>query len=524
MSIDTTLAWVVAFLVVTVAVSAAARRVGWSAPLALVVIGVAVSYVPGVPRVDVEPDFVLSVLLPPLLFGAALQTSLSDVRARRESLLLLSVGLVAFTTVVVGLVTWAVVPTLTLAAAFAFGAVVAPTDAVAVSAVTRRAPLPRLLASILDGESLLNDATALVALNTAVVAIVAAFDPVRAVGEFVLAVVGGIGIGLLVAFAMGAVRRRLSVAVLDTSLSLVTPYVAFLLAHGIGASGPLAVVVAGLFLGFRAPVLQSAEARLAESLNWRTIQFLLENAVFLLIGLSLPAILRGALSSGIGLGRALFVIGVVLVVLVAARLGWSLAVTAVYRWGPARLRRRSWQWRLDLPVTVAGVRGVVTLAAVFLLPEQTPHRAFLQFLAFVVVIATLLLGLSLPWVIRRGGLPAPNLDQERMETQLLLAEARAESLQLVDRLEAGAYDDRAVERVRIDAALLGETLVGDEGVRADRAAAYAELRMLTIVEERRAVLRARGEGRYPETTVRAVLTVLDIEEAAVRATLADDAD
>lgn len=524
MSIDTTLAWVVAFLVVTVAVSAAARRVGWSAPLALVVIGVAVSYVPGVPRVDVEPDFVLSVLLPPLLFAAALQTSLSDVRARRESLLLLSVGLVAFTTVVVGLVTWAVVPTLTLAAAFAFGAVVAPTDAVAVSAVTRRAPLPRLLASILDGESLLNDATALVALNTAVVAIVAAFDPVRAVGEFVLAVVGGIGIGLLVAFAMGAVRRRLSVAVLDTSLSLVTPYVAFLLAHGIGASGPLAVVVAGLFLGFRAPVLQSAEARLAESLNWRTIQFLLENAVFLLIGLSLPAILRGALSSGIGLGRALFVIGVVLVVLVAARLGWSLAVTAVYRWGPARLRRRSWQWRLDLPVTVAGVRGVVTLAAVFLLPEQTPHRAFLQFLAFVVVIATLLLGLSLPWVIRRVALPAPNLDQERMETQLLLAEARAESLQLVDRLEAGAYDDRAVERVRIDAALLGETLVGDEGVRADRAAAYAELRMLTIVEERRAVLRARGEGRYPETTVRAVLTVLDIEEAAVRATLADDGD
>ena len=198
MSIDTTLAWVVAFLVVTVAVSAAARRVGWSAPLALVVIGVAVSYVPGVPRVDVEPDFVLSVLLPPLLFAAALQTSLSDVRARRESLLLLSVGLVAFTTVVVGLVTWAVVPTLTLAAAFAFGAVVAPTDAVAVSAVTRRAPLPRLLASILDGESLLNDATALVALNTAVVAVVAVFDPVRAVGEFVLAVVGGIGIGLLV--------------------------------------------------------------------------------------------------------------------------------------------------------------------------------------------------------------------------------------------------------------------------------------------------------------------------------------
>ncbi|SDQ31209.1 monovalent cation:H+ antiporter, CPA1 family [Curtobacterium sp. UNCCL20] len=518
MSVDETLAWLVAFLVVTVAVSAAARRVGWSAPLALVLIGVAVSYVPGVPRVDVEPDFVLSVLLPPLLFAAALQTSLADVRARREPLLLLSVGLVAFTTVVVGLATWAVVPTLTLAAALAFGAVVAPTDAVAVAAVTRRAPLPRLLASILDGESLLNDATALVALNTAVVAIVATFDPGRAVGEFVLAVVGGAGVGLLVAFVMGAVRRRLPVAVLDTSLSLVTPYVAFLLAHAIGASGPLAVVVAGLFLGFRAPVLQSAEARLAESLNWRTIQFLLENAVFLLIGLSLPAILRGALSSGIGVGRALVVIAVVVVVLVGARLAWSFAVTAVYRWGPARMRRRSWQWRINLPITIAGVRGVVTLAAVFLLPEQTPHRAFLQFLAFVVVLATLLIGLALPWVIRRVALPAPDLDQERMETQLLLAEARAESLQFVDGLDDDAYDDRVVERVRVDSALLGETLVGDDGVRSERAAAYAALRMLAIAEERRAVLRARGEGRFPETAVRAVLTILDIEEAAVRAT------
>ncbi len=141
MSVNETLAWVVAFLIVTVAVSAAARRAGGSAPVALVAIGVAVSYIPGVPPVSVEPDFVLSVLLPPLLFAAALRTSLADVRARRQSLFLLSVGLVAFTTVVVGFTTWALVPSLSLAAAFAFGAVVAPTDAVAVSAVTRRTPL-----------------------------------------------------------------------------------------------------------------------------------------------------------------------------------------------------------------------------------------------------------------------------------------------------------------------------------------------------------------------------------------------
>jgi CPA1 family monovalent cation:H+ antiporter len=521
MSVNEMLAWVVAFLIVTVAVSAAARRAGGSAPVALVAIGVAVSYVPGVPRVDVEPDFVLSVLLPPLLFAAALQTSLADVRARRQSLILLSVGLVAFTTVVVGLTAWVLVPTLSLAAAFAFGAVVAPTDAVAVSAVTRRTPLPRILGSVLEGESLLNDATALVALNTAVLAIVSTFDPARAAGEFVLAVVGGIGVGLLVAFVMGLLRRKIAAPVLDTSLSLVTPYVAFLLAHSIGASGPLAVVVTGLFLGYRSPVLQSAEARLAESLNWRTIQFLLENAVFLLIGLSLPAILRGALESGIPLGRAVLIVVVVFVTLVLARLAWSLGITAIYRWGPPAMRRRSWQWRLNLPVTVAGVRGVVTLAAVFLLPEETPHRAFLQFLAFVVVVGSLLLGLSLPWVMRRVALPPPDLAQEQMETQLLLAEARSASLRLVDTIEPDEYEDRVRERVRVDAALLGETLIGNEGRRAERTEAYAELRMRAIAEERRTVLRARMEGRYAEAAVRAVLTVLDIEEAAVSATLPD---
>lgn len=521
MSVNEMLAWVVAFLIVTVAVSAAARRAGGSAPVALVAIGVAVSYVPGVPRVDVEPDFVLSVLLPPLLFAAALQTSLADVRARRQSLILLSVGLVAFTTVVVGLTTWVLVPTLSLAAAFAFGAVVAPTDAVAVSAVTRRTPLPRILGSVLEGESLLNDATALVALNTAVLAIVSTFDPARAAGEFVLAVVGGIGIGLFVAFAMGLLRRKIAAPVLDTSLSLVTPYVAFLLAHSIGASGPLAVVVTGLFLGYRSPVVQSAEARLAESLNWRTIQFLLENAVFLLIGLSLPAILRGALESGVPLGQAVLIVVVVFVTLVVARLAWSLGITAIYRWGPPAMRRRSWQWRLNLPVTVAGVRGVVTLAAVFLLPEETPHRAFLQFLAFAVVVGSLLLGLSLPWVMRQVALPPPDLAQEQMETQLLLAEARSASLRLVDTIEPDEYEDRVRERVRVDAALLGETLIGDEGRRADRTEAYAELRMRAIAEERRAVLRARMEGRYAEAAVRAVLTVLDIEEAAVSATLPD---
>jgi len=517
MDLTSALAWIVAFLIVTVTVTGLSRRVGWSAPVALIAIGAGVSFVPWVPRVDVQPDFVLSVLLPPLLFAAALRMSFIDVRARRDSILLLSVGLVGFTVITVGLVTWLVVPTLSLAAAFAFGAVVAPTDAVAVTAVTRRTKLPRLLTTLLDGESLLNDATALVALNASIAAIVAVFNPFNAAADFVVAVICAVGVGLVGGTAIAEVRRRLSAPVLDTCLSLVTPFVIFLTAQAIGGSGPLAVVVAGLLLGYRAPAIQSAEARIAESLNWRTIQFILENAVFLLIGLSLPSILAGALSSGISLPRAFLIIAAVLATLFGGRAAWSLFITAIFRWGPPVLRRRQWTWRTNVPVTLAGIRGVVTLAAVFLLPESTPHRGFLQFLAFVVVVVSLLQALALPWAIRLIALPAPNLAQERMEVQLLTAEAQNEGLRHLESLaDLGNAEERVFVRLRANASFL-DTAGDDPESTTTRSNEYARLRMLMIAVERRTTLAARAEGRYQEPAVRAVLTLLDIEEAAVRA-------
>ncbi|OUE08558.1 Sodium, potassium, lithium and rubidium/H(+) antiporter [Clavibacter michiganensis] len=287
------IAWVVSFVVVTVVVSGVAGRAGWSAPVALVAVGAALSFVPGVPQIEIEPDAVLYGLLPPLLFAAAIRTPLADIRARRDSIVVLSVGVVVVTLLVFGLTLWALVPAVGLAAALALGAVVAPTDAVAVSAVAGRVRLPRRVMSILETESLLNDATALVALNTAIAAIVGIVHPVDVAGGFVVAVLLGVGVGLGVAFLFSAVRRYLRSAVLDTSLSLAIPYVAFIPAQELGGSGVLAVVAAGLVLGYRAPLIQSPEARIAESVNWRTIQFLLENAVFLLIGLSLAGIVRG---------------------------------------------------------------------------------------------------------------------------------------------------------------------------------------------------------------------------------------
>lgn len=514
--IDGATAGLVVLVAATVGVTWAARRLGLAAPIVLVAIGAVVAFLPWGPHVEVEPDLVLTVLLPPLLFAATAQLSIREVRARRVAIVLLSVGLVAFTVVAVGVLTWVLVPTLSLAAALAFGAVVAPTDAVAVTAVTRRARLPRVLSTLLEGESLLNDATALVALNTAVLAITTTVLPGQVALSFAVAVVGGIAVGLAVGWVVGAVRSRLVSPVLDTSVSLLTPFLAFLPAHAVGASGPLAVVAAGLLLGYRAPVVQSAEARVAETVNWRTIRFLLENGVFLLIGLSVPAVLEGAARAGIGTGRAVLTALLVVGAVVVSRLVWSLAVTAVFRWGPAALRRRSWPWRLNLAVTAAGARGVVTLAAVLLLPESTPDRGLVQLLALAVVIGTLLVAMALPAVIRLSALPAPDDAAELGELEGLLSEARAAGLRRLDTAEG--LEERAVLQVRENAAFLD----GDPGTTAtERAAAFARARILALGAERDAVVRARGEDRYDERAVRRVLAAIDAEEAALWASVRD---
>ena len=515
----TTIAWIVAFVLVTVTVTGFTGRIGWSAPVALVVVGAAVSFIPAVPTVTIQPEVILYGVLPPLLFAAAIRTSFRDIRARNDSILALSIGLVAFTVFAVGFATWMLVPAISLAAAFAFGAVVAPTDAVAVSAVAGRLRLPRRLVTILEGESLLNDATALVALNAAIAALVSVLNPWAIAGDFVLAVVGGVAVGFGIGWALFEIRKLLRASVLDTSLSLITPYLAFLLAQAIHGSGVLAVVIAGIFLAYRSPTVQSAEARIAERVNWKTIQFLLENAVFLFIGLSLAGIIEGAVETGPGLWPTIVICIGILLTLVVSRFIWVLGLTVLYKRGPALLRGRQWSWRNAVAVSSAGIRGVVTLAAAFLLPPETPQRSFLQFLAFVVVFGTLLEGLALPAILRALRLPSPNYDQENMERQALMAEAEQAGLASLE--EAVTDDDEAeiVDRLRSNAAFHSETLgqaPPDGGE--PRRAAYTRLRRTMIRSQRSAVLAARKDGRYQEAAVLAVLTTIDAEESALKTT------
>ena len=518
-------AWTVGGLLLVVAVTGLSRKVGWSAPLVLVAVGVAAAFLPFTPEVRLEPEVVLVAVLPALLFAAALQTSYLEVRSRGDSILALSVGLVLFSVVVIGFVTYwllaAVVPGLPvgvgIATGLAFGAILAPTDAVSVSALAGTGSLPRRLASLLEGEGLLNDATALVSLNTALAAIAA---PSLGFGsvffDFGRAVIGGGAVGVLAAWAIVQVRRRLKAPVLDTSISLASPYVAYLPAAAIGGSGFLAVVLTGIWLGYRTPSFQSAESRIAERINWRTVSFLLENAVFLLIGLQLPAIVQAAARTDVGFLPGVLIIAAIYLTMVLARFAWVFGATLLYRFGPERLRERRWDWRTAIAISFAGVRGVVTLAAVFLLPDSTPALGFLQLAAFVIVVLSLLQGLAVGPLVRVLRLPLPNPEQDRLQIRNLVAEAQTAAITRLDQESSADDPEELVSSLRRSAeyrVLLGTT---DEQGLVRQPDAYSRLRLLMLDSERRAVMEARSDGRYEESVIEAVLGDFDSIEAALK--------
>ena len=505
-------------LVVAVAVVAAsARRLGLSAPLVLVVVGVLGSLVPGVPDYELSPDLVLIGFLPPLLYAAALQTSLVDVRANRQAIGILAVGAVAFTTVLVGLVTVWVVPGVTLAAALALGAVVSPPDAVAATAIARKVGMPRRIVSILEGESLLNDATALVALSTTTAAITASVTVLDVGVDFLLAAGGGIVVGLLMALVLGAARNRVQDPVLDTTLSLVAPFLTYLTAEAVHASGVLAVVIVGLLLGHKSPALQSAASRLAEQTNWRTITFVLENAVFLLIGLQVPQVVGDARDGDLSTARLVAICAAVVVATLLTRVAWVFAATATYRFGTTRMRENAWSWSAAGLVSWAGMRGVVTLAAAFVLPAETPHRDVLVLAAFAVVGSTLLVnGTTLPWLVRRLDLPGPDPAEDALEEAALLSKATRAGLARLEELKAEGDDagviDRLEERARSRADAAWERL-GAPSDDETPSETYRRLRQEMLHAERRVVLAARDSGKVDDEVLRDVMNLLDAEES-----------
>jgi monovalent cation/hydrogen antiporter len=511
---------VVGLVVAVLAVTAIARRLDWSAPLCLIGVGVIASYIPGVPEYHLSPEVVLVGLLPPLLYSAAIQTSLLDYRRLRGPIALLSVGLVVFTTFGVGLVAWLVVPGLPLAAGIALGAVVAPPDAVAASAVARRVGMPRKLVRLLEGESLFNDAAALVALRTAIAAIAGSVTLWQVGLDFVLAAVGGGVVGVVVGIGASYVRNRLEDLVTDTALSFAVPFVAYILAEEIHGSGVLAVVASGIILGHKSPTILSGQARIASTHNWQTIQFLLENMVFLLIGLQVRQFGEQVADSSLTGWAITGICAAVLGATIVTRIVWLVGIGTMKRVVKRVTGKRGhvWPWGYSAVIAWAGMRGVVTLAAAFILPADTPERAVLVLAAFVVVAGTLLVqGMTLPALVRRLRLPPPDPAEDALQEAAVLNDMGKIALERLEEIRTPEDPPEVIDRLRnrlqdrTDSAW--EQLGRRSALAETPSDAYRRLRIELLQTEREQALKARDSGSADDVVLRRILARLDIEES-----------
>ena len=520
--------FLVGMAVIVLAVTALADVVDFPAPLFLIAVGIGLSFLPGVPEVELEPEIVLLGLLPPLLYSAALQTSLVDFNAHRRVILLLSVGLVVFTTFGIGWLVHELLPGVGWPAALAIGAVVAPPDAVAATTIGRRIGLPRRIVTILEGESLLNDATALVALRTAIAAAGLGITAFEVGVDFVVAAGGGVAVGLAMFMLVAFLRKRITDPVFDTGMSFLVPFAAYVAAEEVHASGVVAVVVAGLLLGHKAPIIQTAQSRIAERMNWRTIAWILENAVFLLIGLQAQALLSDVQDSEVSSGRIVLVCASTLVGVIVLRMVWVfISRFLLVRPSPDPTTGLLPTWQGTFLVGWAGMRGVVTLAAAYVIPKDFEHREVLLLIAFTVVAGTLFLqGLTLPVLARMLDVPGPDPVDDALARATLLQQASKAGLKALDEMDVedphGVID---LVRQRIDqrnfSAWERMATTADEEAPSDL---YSRVRRTMIDAERGRVLEIRKSGTVPSEVVADVLAMLDVEESLLETASAERED
>src|SRR5262245_19795197 len=515
---------VLALLITVAALVTIARRLSIAYPIFLVIGGLLLGLGPRTPRVDIDPDLIFLIVLPPLLYIAAFFTPLRSLRANLGTIASLAVGLVVASAFAAAAVVRALIPGLPWAVAIALGAIVAPPDEIAATAVAARLSVPRRIVTILEGESLLNDATALTIYGIAIaVAAGGAFRPSAGAGTFAAAMLGGSAIGLAVGWMVSEVRARIEDTPVEMTISLLTPYAAFLPAQALGASGVIATVATGLYLGRRASHIAGPDARLTGRAVWETLSFLLNGTVFIITGLEVPQLLR-ALAPATAV--RLVAIGVaVSLVLVAVRALWIfptawLAPLVRGEPRPARLHAQS------LVLSWAGMRGVVSLAAALALPLTTPDGApFPARDALVIVTVTVIAftllgqGLTLPWLIRRLGFGAdPELREEEVNARQQLVEAAARRIDelypvwpghhpLLDRLrDTYQHQSEHVERQR-----------GASGEEDREIIEHREIQRTVIDAEREALLRLRADGAIDDDVLRALERELDLDERRIDA-------
>jgi monovalent cation/hydrogen antiporter len=533
---------ILGLLLAVAALATLAARLGVPYPILLVLGGSALGFVPGLPSVELDPELVFLLFLPPLLYVSAIFTSWRDFRANIRPISLLAIGLVLMTTFVVGAVVHTVIG-LPWAAAFVLGAIVSPTDAIAATAVAQRLGVPRRIVTILEGESLVNDATGIVAYRVAVAAVVTgAFSIWEAGLQFLVGAAGGVGAGFAVGWLVVWARRHLSEdPSVQNIVSLLTPFVAYLAAeelphslwemlhelYGVPGdlhfSGVLAVVTTGLYLGRKGPYIISSGTRLQGYATWELITFLLNGLIFILIGLQLRSVVEGLdeYTAGQLVSYALLTSLTVIVV----RMIWVFPATYVPRWASRRIRERdpSPPWRSVSVIAWTGMRGVISLAAALALPLQTasgvpfPDRDLIIFLTFCVIFATLVVqGLSLPLLIRALGLEDDRIgDKEETHGRIGIAEAALERLEeLAD--EDWVREDTAermrglysYRRNRFASRFEGDT----DGVE-ERSAAYQRLMVELLGAQRLRLVTMRDEGSIGDEVMHRIEHDLDLEES-----------
>jgi monovalent cation/hydrogen antiporter len=488
-------------------------------PILLVVGGLMLALVPGVPELELPPELVLVAFLPPLLFSAAVFSSPHELRRNIRPITLLAFGLILATAGTVGVVAHYVVH-LSWAESFVLGAIVSPTDPLAATAIAKRSGVPRRVVTIVEGESLVNDATALVAYKFAVTAVLTGTFSLWEAGlKFVVGVVVGAAIGLAVGYLVARALKYVDDAPTAITILLLTGYFAYLPAEALDVSGVIAAVTAGLFVGWNAPRLLSVDTRLPHGSVWEIFIFVTNSLLFVLVGLQLPIVVDGL--SDDSWQRLLAYAAAISLTVILTRLAWVFPFTYLPRLLVRRIRERdpAPPWQLVTLVGWMGLRGAVSLAAALAVPHDAPHQDLILFLAFAVILVTLVAqGLSLPFVIRALGVRPDKLHAtEEARARVHAAEAalaRIEELlgeDWVDEPEArqlrGEYDHR-----RRRYAARGGGSYGDPQIEA-RSQALDRLTREVLEAERSAVLALRDAGEIDDEVMRRIERDLDLEDA-----------
>jgi monovalent cation/hydrogen antiporter len=509
---------VLLMLVVAIAMSYLARRLRIAEPILLLLGGLLLALVPNLPTVELAPDLVFLLFLPPILFAAAFFTPIRDFRANARPILFLAVGLVLFTTVAVGLVASATIPGMGLAAALTLGAIVAPPDAVAATAIFQRLGVPRRIVTILEGESLVNDASSLTAYRAAAAVALgtATFSLVESSVSFVVVALGGIAVGVVLGLIVTATMRKTADPLLEIVVSLIAPVSAYVAAESIGVSGVLATVVAGLITGQRAARVLSPDARLLGSGAWQIVIWAINAFVFLFIGLQLPSIIAGLSSvPAVDLIRYGLIVSLTVIV---ARFVWVFPATYLPRMLSAKIRAGDPPppRRAVAIVSWAGMRGVVSLAAALALAPEFPQRPLILYLTFCVILVTLVgQGLTLPWLIRRLGVTSTGDGLEAEETHARLVAADA-ALGRLEELRADYPDhlpliDQIKESLEHEVSHVapGEDVAVDEAVQEQLD--HRAIRVAVLLAQREAVIQLRDDRVINDETLRRIELELDLE-------------